>query len=206
MMAEAAVEAGSGEAQSPLVQVTFQRNPARMQKYLESEPKALGITQIVLSVFEISSLALFLAEGLSFAETDVPIIIASLLVIIAGSVAVAAQNLHLPTLKACLGMQIIASAASLMNVIVTLNKLDWVPIRCWNYHHDDNVTVNREAARDCIDAENAYSHLYAENMVIHMTLVAISITLAAYCCKVINCCSPARKMPVITVQTAPAQD
>ncbi|KAG7235453.1 hypothetical protein INR49_002684 [Caranx melampygus] len=48
------------------------------------------------------------------------------------------------------------------------------------------------------------SHFYAECVVIQAVLLAISATLAAYCCKVINCCAPDPKVPVITVQSPPA--
>ncbi|XP_071402460.1 membrane-spanning 4-domains subfamily A member 4A-like [Centroberyx affinis] len=200
---EATVEAGSAPAQSPLVEVTFQKNPARKQKYLESEPQALGITQIGLSVFEISCVSLFMAQDSGFYGLDISFIIASLLVIIAGSVAVAAQSLHLPTLKACLGMQMVACVASVFNMFLTVIKLAEHPIHfsCWVYHYDENST----AVDVCQKAENAHSHLFAEGVAIQAALVAISITLVAYCCKVVNCCSPAPKMPVITVQAPPVQ-
>ncbi|KAM6894452.1 uncharacterized protein PEZ65_022130 isoform 2-T2 [Lycodopsis pacificus] len=145
----ALVEEGIGPAQSPLVAVSFQRNVHRKEKYLEAEPKALGITQIGLSVFQITCVAVFLSKGLSDEQADIPFFISSLLLIIAGSLAVAARNLHLPT--------------------------------------------------------STNSHFFAEVVVIQAALFAISVTLAAYCCKVVNCCSPAPKMPVITVHVPPVQ-
>lgn len=42
--------------------------------------------------------------------------------------------------------------------------------------------------------QNNQSNLLAENLIIQMTLIAIAVTLAAYCCKVANCCAPAPKM------------
>lgn len=42
--------------------------------------------------------------------------------------------------------------------------------------------------------QNNQSHLFVEGMVIQVTLIAIAVTLAAYCCKVANCCAPAPKM------------
>ncbi|XP_029931455.1 uncharacterized protein LOC115376129 isoform X1 [Myripristis murdjan] len=197
----AAVDAGSGPDQSPLVSVTFQRDPARKQKYLESEPKALGITQISLSVFQISVVSVFMARGLDHVPVEIPFIIASLLVIIAGSVAIAAQNLHLPTLKACLGMQIVACSASLFNMLLAVIKLEDHSFSCW-YFNEINGTVHFPSL--CRQLEDAYSHLCSESILVQAALVAISITLAAYCCKVVNCCSPAPKMPVITVQAPPA--
>ncbi|XP_067379154.1 membrane-spanning 4-domains subfamily A member 4D-like isoform X2 [Channa argus] len=145
----AVVEEGSSPAQSPLVAVSFQRNINRKQKFLEAEPKALGITQIGLNLFNILSASMLLAVDISELSHEIPIFISSLLVIIAGSVAIAAQNLQLRT--------------------------------------------------------NARVHLYAESAVMQALLFAISASLAAYCCKVVNCCGPDPKMPVITVQAPPVQ-
>ncbi|XP_034471090.1 uncharacterized protein LOC117779199 isoform X1 [Hippoglossus hippoglossus] len=196
----ATVEDGVRPAQSPLVEVSFQKNVQRVQKYLEAEPKALGVTQIGLSVFQIVCVAVFLAKGLSHIGIDIAFFISSLLVVIAGSVAVAAQNLHLPTLRACLGMQIVASGASLFNLICCLIKMDDSPVYCWHNHYDNSTLRIGEI---CHNLENIRSHFSVESVLIQAALLAISVTLATYCCKVVNCCSPAPKMTVITVQ-APA--
>ncbi|KAK9524396.1 hypothetical protein VZT92_016793 [Zoarces viviparus] len=198
----ALVEEGIGPAQSPLVAVSFQRNVHRKEKYLEAEPKALGITQIGLSVFQITCVAVFLSKGLSDERADIPFFISSLLLIIAGSLAVAARNLHLPTLKACLGMQIVACVASVFNVIFSMMKMDLMHYGCWSYYYDSNSTYLEEI---CHKLESTNSHFFAEVVVIQAALFAISVTLAAYCCKVVNCCSPAPKMPVITVHVPPVQ-
>ncbi|XP_076004379.1 membrane-spanning 4-domains subfamily A member 4A-like [Genypterus blacodes] len=198
-MAEA--EAGGAAVQIPLVEVTFQKNPARKQKYLEAEPKALGITQIGLSVYQISSASVMLSQGLRKVGEDL-FIAASLMVIVAGSVALAAQNLHRPTLRACLVMQIIACAASVFNLIFSLINLENMHISCWHYHYDYNNTSPELEL--CHQAEGAYLHLQAESVLIQAALFAISATLAAYCCKVVNCCSPAPQVPVITVQVPPS--
>ncbi|XP_026171285.1 uncharacterized protein LOC113135438 isoform X2 [Mastacembelus armatus] len=159
------VEESASPAQSPLVAVTFQRNVQRKQKYLEAEPKALGV-------------------------------------IIAGSVAIAAQNLHVPTLRACLGMQIVSCGASVFNMICTLVNMGHLPSLCW-FNYYDNTT--HESDGICHKIQDTHSHFYAEGALIHAALLAISVTLAAYCCKVVKCCTPAPKMPVITVHTSPAQ-
>ncbi|XP_026171277.1 uncharacterized protein LOC113135438 isoform X1 [Mastacembelus armatus] len=196
------VEESASPAQSPLVAVTFQRNVQRKQKYLEAEPKALGITQIGLSVFQLICMSVFLAKGLSPMETDIPVFVLSLLVIIAGSVAIAAQNLHVPTLRACLGMQIVSCGASVFNMICTLVNMGHLPSLCW-FNYYDNTT--HESDGICHKIQDTHSHFYAEGALIHAALLAISVTLAAYCCKVVKCCTPAPKMPVITVHTSPAQ-
>ncbi|XP_029310627.1 uncharacterized protein LOC115023609 isoform X2 [Cottoperca gobio] len=202
-MEEAAVvEEGISGSQSPLVAIHFQKDVNRKLKYLEAEPKALGITQIGLSVFQITCVGVFLSKNLSNISIDIPLFISCLLVIIAGSLAVAAQNLHLPTLRACLGMQIVACGASIVGMICSLAKMDGSPNMCWHYDHNENTTSFRI---DCHYIESILSHFCAECIVIHVVLVAISVTLAAYCCKVVNCCSPAPRVPVIIVQAPPVQ-
>ncbi|XP_069033930.1 uncharacterized protein [Embiotoca jacksoni] len=194
----AAVEEGNSPAQSPLVAVTFQRNVHWKRKYLEAEPKALGITQIGLSLFKLTCVGVFLSNGLSDLHTDVPFFISTLLVVIAGSVAIAAQNLHIPTLRACLGMQLLACVASVFNIICTLVKMEERTWRCWNVrfntteHYDDDI---------CHVFDLTESHFYASGVLVQAVLLAISATLAAYCCKVVQCCGPPPTLPVITVQT-----
>uniref|UniRef100_A0A8C8FZP8 Membrane-spanning 4-domains subfamily A member 4A-like n=1 Tax=Oncorhynchus tshawytscha TaxID=74940 RepID=A0A8C8FZP8_ONCTS len=175
-------------AEGPLVAVTFQRTPHKKQKYLESEPKALGVTQIALSVFYISSVIVMFDNSMFMVVEDLTHVIGSVFVIIAGSLAIAAQNLHLPTLKACLGMQVVACVASVINLIFSVQYVK------------ENIT---HCSNSCQQASTG--HYLAELVLINTALIAISVTLSAYCCKVVNCCSPGQRMPVITVQVPPAQ-
>ncbi|KAM7377677.1 hypothetical protein PAMA_014130 [Pampus argenteus] len=202
--AAAAAAAAAGEqrsAEKPLVVVSFLKNDQRKKKYLEAEPKALGLTQIGLSVFQIVCVSVFLSKGLNDGGDDIVVLIASPLVVIAGSLAIAAQNLHLPTLRGCLVMQILACGASIFNIIFTFEKMDNVPPKCWRYYYDNANSSHHEAT--CHIIESTQAHFYAEFTVIHAALLAISATLATYCCKVVNCCSPAAKIPVITVHSPP---
>ncbi|XP_053715745.1 membrane-spanning 4-domains subfamily A member 4A-like [Synchiropus splendidus] len=204
MMAEEAVVLESAHhSPAPLVAVTFQRNNLRKQKYLEGEPKALGITQIMLSFFQLITISVLISKDLGDKETDIPLFIASSIVVIAGILAIAAQSLHLPTLRGCLAMQIVACAASFVNMVCTLTKIESIAFYCWEYVNDNGTSVERNA---CDQMERMHSHLHTDGVVIHVTLLAISATLAAYCCKVVNCCAPPPKMPVITVQAPPVQE
>lgn len=198
------VEQGAIPGQSPLVEVTFQRNTQRKRKYLEAEPKALGITQICLSVYRIVGAGVFWTEDL-FLFLDIALLILCGLVMIAGSLAIHAKNLHLSTLKACLGMQIMACASSVINMIFTIIELGQSP-SCWYYRYydeDNNQSFTKQEV--CQQVTSIHSHFYAGGILIHAALVAISATLAAYCCKVVNCCGPASRMPVVTVHTQPDQ-
>ncbi|KAF4089357.1 hypothetical protein AMELA_G00065240 [Ameiurus melas] len=124
-----------------LVEVKFQKNPYQTQKYLEAEPKALGVTQIMLSLFFLSILGATLSN-----QDELTAIIRAFISsvsIIAGSVAIAAQNLHLPTLKACLGMQVVACLLSVICFIISLNlilEMSFFP-HCW-YDYGNGTLQN----------------------------------------------------------------
>uniref|UniRef100_A0A3P8ZKP6 Uncharacterized protein n=1 Tax=Esox lucius TaxID=8010 RepID=A0A3P8ZKP6_ESOLU len=196
-MADEVVTPG-GEA--PLVTVTFQRNPNQKQKYLESEPKALGVTEIALSVFHICSLITLLTKDMGDLVIDLPQIIGSVIVVIAGILALAAQSLHLPTIKACLGMQVVACIASVFNLHFSVFKLANRQFSCW--HHEFN---NTSVDNICYSVMDSTTHFYAEWILIQTVLIAVSVTLAVYSSKVVNCCSPSQRMPMITVQVPPSQ-
>lgn len=199
---EAVLDSGISPVQSPLVQVSFQRNVNRRKKYLEGEPKILGVTQIGLSMYQILCVSVFLSKELCLLGTAIAFFITSLLILIAGSLAIAAQNLNLPTLRGCLGMQIVACLASITNMVCCLFQMETMIIYCWHYDYDNN---SLHIGETCHRIESTQSHFYAENLVINVTLLAISATLASYCCKVAACCAPDPKVPVITVQAPPVQ-
>lgn len=45
-----------------------------------------------------------------------------------------------------------------------------------------------------LNLQKTQNHFFAESVIIQLTLTAIAVTLAAYCCKVIHCCAPVPKM------------
>ncbi|XP_010897010.1 uncharacterized protein LOC105026913 isoform X2 [Esox lucius] len=184
----------------PLVEVTFQRNPQQKLKFLESEPKALGITQIALGVFHVGCIIVMLTNGMGVLSREAFQIFGSHLVIIAGSLAIAAQNLRLTTLKACLGMQVVACAVSMFNLFFSMEAFSTYHIYspCWHYEY--NITT--EICYSIVESSGHFIHTFA---LVNTAIIAISITLAIYCCKVVNCCFPAPRMPIITVQAPPVQ-
>uniref|UniRef100_A0A8C6WP83 Uncharacterized protein n=1 Tax=Neogobius melanostomus TaxID=47308 RepID=A0A8C6WP83_9GOBI len=197
-MTEAAlVVAAQGSPSSPLVFVSFQKNEQRKFKFLEGEPKALGITQICLSVFHSSCVASLFAAGMLKTGLEIPSFVCSLLAFIAGSVAIAAKNLHLPTLRACLGMEIVSFVACLFNLSFTMIKM--MDLRVFCYGFDDD-----QLEPWCRNTQAGHVHFFTELTVIQVALFAISITLVCYAAKVVNCCGPAPRVPVITIPAAPA--
>ncbi|XP_072543975.1 membrane-spanning 4-domains subfamily A member 4A-like [Salminus brasiliensis] len=180
-----------------LVEVTFQKNPNQELKFLEAEPKALGVTQIMLSLFLISTAFASLQEP--WFHTRNLILCGFYSVgLIAGSVTIAAQCLHLPKLKACLGMQIVACAmwafCFVMNFGSAVHSLGYYP--CWKlkYHNSSSIQLDI-----CERLSVAYNHVEGLQVVVLAAQIAISVTLAAFCCKVIQCCSPRTSVPMIVV-------
>ncbi|KAF7207342.1 transcript variant X1 [Nothobranchius furzeri] len=193
---EAVMEESIIPAQSPLVSVTFQRNARRKEKFLEAEPKALGIAEIGLSLYTIICLGVLQSKGLSDPSSGIPIFIASLLCFINDCFCLLKRISCFLQLRACLGMQILACGASIVNIICTLVKMgDWSH-HCWYLHADKYQEV-------CHQIEFIFFNFYGGGVLVQATVLAISASLMAYCCKVVNCCGPAPKMPVIMVQTPP---
>ncbi|ROL45650.1 hypothetical protein DPX16_17766 [Anabarilius grahami] len=107
---------------------------------------ALLVTQIALAVFLSFGILLFYVNGMS-TIADAVSGGTSVIIIIAGRLAIAAQNLHLPT--------------------------------------------------------TGFENYLALQKLVLSVQIALSATLAAYCCKVIQCCCPTSSMPVITVNRLP---
>ncbi|KAG7330098.1 hypothetical protein KOW79_006320 [Hemibagrus wyckioides] len=179
-----------------LVEVKFEKNPYRTQKYLESEPKALGLTLIMLGVFVMSTTIFF---PFGFNENAILKVVSSSVSIIAGSVAIAAQNLHLPRLKACLGLQVVGCVASLLTFLDMGGMGQYHSNICWEEHL--NGTSESEM---CSRIWSITEHVAGIELLVQATQFALSATLAAFCCKVIHCCSPKRNVPVVVVNTPPA--
>ncbi|KAL7876115.1 hypothetical protein AOLI_G00110780 [Acnodon oligacanthus] len=186
-----------------LVEVTFQKNPCQEQKYLEAEPKALGLTQIMLSLFAMSiTIIVMYSDGVAIIPHSITCSLSSL-GIIAGSVAIAAQTLHLPKLKACLVMQIVTCVVSVVCFIISMGETVEIHLTnsCWFYNHE-NLTLQQDFCENMMEAQ---THLGGLEMLCQAAQVAISATLAAFCCKVIQCCSPRTSVHMIVVNapTAP---
>uniref|UniRef100_A0A8C1G7K1 Uncharacterized protein n=1 Tax=Cyprinus carpio TaxID=7962 RepID=A0A8C1G7K1_CYPCA len=113
------------------MEVTFQKNPSQKYKYLEAEPKILGVTEIALTVF---------------CNNNVEFLIG----IISGSVAIAAQKLHLPTLKACLGMQVVTCVAYTFCLLETFVEPYARITDCWHPYNHSNITHENDT---CIQIE-----------------------------------------------------
>ncbi|KAI1898789.1 hypothetical protein AGOR_G00075980 [Albula goreensis] len=189
-----------GNEDGPLVAVTFQKNPQHIRKYLEAEPKALGLTQITLSVYQVSMGLASIATGFGSVPSSTVQVVASLFVIMAGIAAIAAQNLQMAALRTCLGMEVVASVASAINFFAsTIQISDHPRLMCYSSF---NAT---EPSSMCRKLGDGIEHYHAEEIVLHVALFAISVTLAVYCCKVIHCCTPMSSTPVITINAPPSQ-
>ncbi|KAK2860581.1 hypothetical protein Q7C36_004747 [Tachysurus vachellii] len=194
----------TGTEPGPLVEVKFQKNTYQTQKYLEAEPKALGVTQIMLGLF-IMSIMLFITD---YFDGKIIHAVSSSANIIAGSVAVAARNLHLPRLKACLGLQVVVCVASLVSILHNLGEMGHYPVInfCWQEElnsTDTDKNTDTQTMDMCDRLWFIAEDIRGIEMLVQLTQIALSATLAAFCCKVIQCCSPRNNVPVIVVNTIP---
>ncbi|KAK7175999.1 hypothetical protein R3I93_000304 [Phoxinus phoxinus] len=199
-MADEPIESGEDRNPGEIVNIRFQKNPNQKHKYLEAEPKILGVTQIAFAVFLTSVTLLLHAlvddKDVVIYSWTVSAIITSMTILIAGSLAIAAQNLHLPTLKACLGMQVVACLACLICIFLHFSVYHVLFHLCWS---EEESSPNSICTHLRIGIEN---YLALDKLVLAVH-IALSATLAAYCCKVIQCCSPVSSVPVITVNRPP---
>lgn len=194
---ELQIESGEDRNAGELLHIRFQKNSNQKLKYLEAEPKILGVTQIAFAVFFIFAVVVY-ENGLTM-YTDVAMItggIASMIITIAGSLAIAAQNLHLPTLKACLGMQVVSCIASVISIFIHLTVMPPIYL-CWL--HDIEASKNTT----CKNLSNGFENYVGLQELVLAVQIALSATLTAYCCKVIQCCSPVSSVPVITINGPP---
>ncbi|XP_052417233.1 uncharacterized protein LOC127961953 [Carassius gibelio] len=194
-VAAAQSASGSGEA-GTLLEVNFQKNHRQKYKYLEAEPKILGVTEIALTVFFVVSKISFYVR---LSELYRFMLGLSCVGIISGSVAIASQKLHLPTIKACLGMQVVTCVAYTFCFLGTVAEPYSETIGCWyNFNHSE-ITHENDL---CLQIEKGFSLQYSIDQLVEVTQIVLSITIAAYCCKVIPCCAPRSHVPVI-VMTSP---
>ncbi|XP_066578717.1 uncharacterized protein LOC136768413 isoform X2 [Amia ocellicauda] len=116
--------------------------------------------------------------------------------IIAGGVAISASNLHMPRIKACMAMEIIGCVCSVFVIYANLVTLSYGPIiyNCW---HQQNKTMVQK--RVCQQLTELGEHMYSERSLLQVVITVLCITLAVYCGKAVRCCSPASRMPVITL-------
>ncbi|XP_066578732.1 uncharacterized protein LOC136768421 isoform X3 [Amia ocellicauda] len=130
--------------EGPLVTVSFQKNSSFTQKFLEGEPKALGITQIMLSVHVISIALMNWFNEMEQLDMMIVRLICSLITIIAGGVAISASNLHMPRIKACMAMEIIGCVCSVFVIYANLAIHTNSPIMysCW-MHLDKTMVEER---------------------------------------------------------------
>ncbi|XP_059379224.1 uncharacterized protein LOC132114864 isoform X2 [Carassius carassius] len=195
---EPQIESGEDRNPGEVLHIRFQKNPNQKLKYLEAEPKILGVTQIAFAVFFTFMVVIFYMIGMD-QYTDVVMVvggISSVISIIAGSLAIAAQNLHLPTLKACLGMQVVACMASVITIFTHMRIFPTV-YQCWAHE------VESSQKTTCKNLNTGYENYLGIQKLVMAVHIALSATLAAFCCKVIQCCSPESNVPVITVNGPP---
>ncbi|XP_038654772.1 membrane-spanning 4-domains subfamily A member 15-like [Scyliorhinus canicula] len=161
---------------------------AYAQKFLEGEPKALGVTAVLIGIVQI-----LFGIPLALFTNFLPIILASpfligTMFVVSGALSIAAeQNPHIKLLRACLATNIISALLAISGVIVYLIDIQEVQIcivHSWN----------------CQGPPQFYALMYYTFIVLLLfTLLelTISIAIAAFVCKSTRCCHPYSSMPVL---------
>ncbi|XP_052003323.1 uncharacterized protein LOC127658199 isoform X2 [Xyrauchen texanus] len=167
-----------------LLEVTYQRNPKQKYKYLEAEPKILGVTEIVLTVFFLGCKIPFYMEADNWFILSAIVAFSSIL-------------------KACLGMQIVMCVVYGIFLITTTFQDYRTPVEneCWPYISHE---IYNETSNTCRLLMGGFQHLYLLDQLMEAVQIAISVTLAAYCCKVIQSCSASSHVPVIFMKSPTA--
>ncbi|XP_015196058.1 uncharacterized protein [Lepisosteus oculatus] len=197
---ESPVSTEPSPGKTPLVSLTFEKDPDRKRKFLEADPKILGVAQIMLSLFNIGMSTIGCLTVQHNCKVELASIFVSLCTIAAGSISISAQDLHLPKLKACLALQIIGGALLVVVWPLHLGTINVVYSYklCWT---ESNMTEARTTLCDSFQA--VYGRISAEGELVQVALIAVCMTLAVYSGKAIQCCGQGSRMPVITVNSPP---
>ncbi|XP_077193137.1 membrane-spanning 4-domains subfamily A member 4A-like isoform X1 [Paroedura picta] len=159
-----------------------------LKKFYRGEPMALGITQILIGIFEIAfGLAVYVAFGYYFEEMHIMAPFwAGSLYIISGSLSVAAaKKPKIPLVKGALGMNIVSSVAAGIMIItssiaMTFRHLPYRGYSC-EYFHNDTKTIEA-----CHETNTyPYATMYNTMVILFMlTIIEFIITIvsAAFGC------------------------
>ncbi|XP_051508403.1 uncharacterized protein LOC127414413 isoform X3 [Myxocyprinus asiaticus] len=107
------------------------------------------------------------------------------------------------TLKACLGIQIVMCVIYGIFLITTTFEDYRMPgyDACWLHDSNVNYEETNETSNTCLLLMNGFYNLYSLDQLMEAAQIALSVTLAAYCCKVIQSCSPSSQVPVIVMKS-----
>ncbi|XP_041093194.1 uncharacterized protein LOC121305582 isoform X3 [Polyodon spathula] len=156
--------------EGPAVTIRFEKVQNRIQKFREGHPGSLGLMEVN--------------------------------VLIAGALAIASdKTLRLPLIKACFCMEVLGSACTGFMLFIyswpTVGYYSsyhpYCEYRFWNETHSQELKL-------CQKYELISDFVYMESLFALAAQVAVSITIASYCCKAVQCCGAPRSVPVISVQ------
>ncbi|XP_041093406.1 uncharacterized protein LOC121305730 isoform X2 [Polyodon spathula] len=188
--------------EGPAVTIHFEKAQNRIQKFREGHPGPLGVTQIMLGLFNFGFIIILTVQFQKPSEDIWFHITAAFLVLIAGALAIACdKTLRLPLIKACLGMEVLGSAyiCFILFFFGSFTVVNYPDYQAYCEYHFENETHSQEL-RLCQKYEIVKNYVVMEMDFVFLTQVAVSITIASYCCKAVQCCGAPRSVPVISVQ------
>uniref|UniRef100_W5N6T5 Uncharacterized protein n=1 Tax=Lepisosteus oculatus TaxID=7918 RepID=W5N6T5_LEPOC len=208
------------ESEGPLLSLSFQKDPEQKKKFLDSQPKALGVTQITVSLFTLSMGIVLVKEDISRPEEILCIVVTLIIMFqspFAGGLAIAAVSLHLPTaglpgwlwsacsMKACLVMEIISSICTGLGFFIFFAYQFILRIVvsdfnfCWRF--ENSTQPELRICRQFFELSMFFHNEQCLMLALNFTL---GVTICSYCCKAIRCCGPASSMPVIVLNAPSA--
>ncbi|XP_041093407.1 uncharacterized protein LOC121305730 isoform X3 [Polyodon spathula] len=169
--------------EGPAVTIHFEKAQNRIQKFREGHPGPLGVTQIMLGLFNFGFIIILTVQFQKPSEDIWFHITAAFLI------------------KACLGMEVLGSAyiCFILFFFGSFTVVNYPDYQAYCEYHFENETHSQEL-RLCQKYEIVKNYVVMEMDFVFLTQVAVSITIASYCCKAVQCCGAPRSVPVISVQ------
>ncbi|XP_048382319.1 membrane-spanning 4-domains subfamily A member 15-like [Stegostoma tigrinum] len=161
---------------------------AHLQKFLEGEPKALGVTQILNGLVQISfGIPLSVATDFHSKLLGSPFVI-GIMFIVSGALSIAAEkDPNIKLLRACLTWNVVSGfLAAAGGIIYVTDILDIL-------HCTGSYT-------QCTHARDFYIISYvtvAILLLFTLLQLTVCITVSAFVCKSTRCCSPYSSMPLM---------
>ncbi|XP_067915910.1 membrane-spanning 4-domains subfamily A member 15-like [Heterodontus francisci] len=175
------------------IQLCQQQKP--LQKFLKGEPKALGVTLIMLGIIQCGfSFPLHFGRQTQMTVVGAPWWMAVLL-IVSGSLAIVCdRDPNKPRVTACLATNILTAIAAGLAIIIYS-----VDLATWKYIHYNE----RKHDRDYLLLT------YGIKVILFVFLVSgfiINLVLSVMCCKGLRYCSPTTNMPVVIVHNPSSEN
>uniref|UniRef100_UPI00398E909A membrane-spanning 4-domains subfamily A member 15-like n=1 Tax=Pristiophorus japonicus TaxID=55135 RepID=UPI00398E909A len=183
MSSAATPKPAGGLTAAPTATIQLHQQGKPLQKFLNGEPKALGVTLIMLGIIQFGfGVPLRMAKVSEITGLGTPWWLAVLFIVSGALTIVCGQDPNKPRVTACLATNIINVIATGIAVFIFC-----VDLSSWHYIHNTEVA-----------AVMKYRQLsYGIKTVLFFFAVSgavLNIILSVFCCKGLRYCSPSTQM------------